>query len=80
MHIIFTDQMSVHKLLTYIFTLDLDILNYPPLHDYINTTKDSHNMFDMHNNGDNKIENKLYINSYMLQAETHSSKSQYCCV
>ena len=46
-HMVFTDQLSFHKLLIHIFTLDLDIVQYPTLHDLINSTEDLKNIFQL---------------------------------
>ena len=66
LHTPFTDQPSVHRLLTHIFTYDLNILHYPVLYDLINTAEESHNMSDMCNMVQNKNKNELFINSDRL--------------
>ena len=54
-HIVFTTQTSFHRLLTHIFTLDLDVSQYPALHDVITDMEDSDNVCDAHDTQDHKI-------------------------
>ena len=54
----FLDQPSFNKLLTFIFTLNLDTAHYPAFHDLMNLMEDQENIFEceiQENVGDNKM-------------------------
>ena len=56
----FTNQPSFHKLIMHSFKLDLDISQYPTLHDLINSMEDS-DIFQLHDTQENEDKNKLFI-------------------
>ena len=45
LHMVFSDQLSFHKLLSHILTLDLDTSQYPAFHDLINNVENSYAIF-----------------------------------